>query len=107
MKSTMNCSTEPVATRRDFLKTSGALAVAGALAGPFILRDAARAAENDQPLKIGLIGCGGRGSGAALQALNADKNATLTALGDAFEEPLQNSLRNLAQGSKQVKVTPE
>ena len=43
-------------------------------------------AGNDAPLKIGLIGCGGRGTGAAGEALKADKNVTLTAMGDAFEE---------------------
>ena len=102
----MKHSSEPLANRRDFLKSTGTAAVLGAVAGPFILGNAARAADNDKTLKIGLIGCGGRGSGAASQALNADKSAILTAMGDAFEEPLQNSLRNLTQASKQVQVTP-
>jgi predicted dehydrogenase len=82
----------------------------GALAGPFILESGARAAEAGATLKVGLIGCGGRGSGAAVQALNADKNIVLTALGDAFEEPLQGCLRNLLQQAslaERVKVTPD
>src|SRR5205085_7445777 len=59
-------------------------------------------------LKIGLIGCGGRGSGAAGQALTADKNVVLTAMGDVFEAQLQNSLKGLRTNhSEQVKVTPE
>jgi predicted dehydrogenase len=46
-------------------------------------------------LKIGLIGCGGRGTGAAFQALNADPNIKLIALGDMFGDRLQSSLETL------------
>ncbi len=105
----MHNSSEAGASRREFLKTSGTAAVIGALAGPFILGSESRAAEAGATLKIGLVGCGGRGSGAALQALNADKNLELTALGDAFEEPLQGCLRNLAGQAAvagRVKVDP-
>jgi myo-inositol 2-dehydrogenase / D-chiro-inositol 1-dehydrogenase len=106
----MRALKEPVATRREFLKTSGAAAMAGALAGPFVLSSNSQAAENNATLKVGLIGCGGRGSGAANQALTADKNAVLVAMGDAFDEPLQNSLKNLSRQAglaEQVKVTPD
>jgi predicted dehydrogenase len=59
-------------------------------------------------LRVGLIGCGGRGTGAASQALNADKDVTLTAMGDAFEDQLQASLRGLRKEQpEKVKVTPE
>lgn len=59
-------------------------------------------------LKVGLIGCGGRGSGAAANALSADKDVVLTAVADAFEEPLQRSLANLKkQFADKVKVTPQ
>jgi len=65
-------------------------------------------AKMDKTLRIGLIGCGGRGSGAADEALNADKNVVLTAMGDAFENHLQNSLRNLQKNHPdKVKVTPD
>src|ERR1041384_8294439 len=46
-------------------------------------------------LRVGLIGCGGRGTGAAEQALCADKNVKLVAMGDAFEDRLQSSLKFL------------
>ena len=46
-----------------------------------------------ETLKIGLIGCGGRGTGAAAQALNADPHVKLTAMGDAFADRLESSLR--------------
>jgi myo-inositol 2-dehydrogenase / D-chiro-inositol 1-dehydrogenase len=106
----MNHSSEAGASRREFLKTSGTAAVLGALAGPLLLNTTGQAAEADATLRVGLIGCGGRGSGAAMQALSADKNIVLTALGDAFEEPLQGCLKNLtgaAALADRVKVTAD
>ncbi|MSU56643.1 MAG: twin-arginine translocation signal domain-containing protein [Pedosphaera sp.] len=93
-------------TRRNFLKTSAA---AGAvLSAPAILSGRLFAGENSETLRVGLIGCGGRGSGAADQALNADKNVVLVALGDAFEEKINGSLAALQKAHPgRVKVTPE
>jgi predicted dehydrogenase len=78
-------------TRREFLKTSTAATIGGVLAANLGLRQTALAAGGDT-LKVGLIGCGGRGTGAAKNALMADKNAVLTALGDAFPEPCRGAL---------------
>jgi predicted dehydrogenase len=99
--------TSPTATtRREFLKTSAL--VGGALAAPAILPGNLFAKANTDTLRIGLIGCGGRGSGAADQALNADSNVLLTAMGDAFEDRLQTSLKNLqTKHPEKVKVTPD
>jgi predicted dehydrogenase len=93
-------------TRRDFLKTS---ALAGSvLAAPAVLNSNLKAAEGGRPLKVGLIGCGGRGTGAANQALKADPNVVLTALGDAFDDQIQKSLQSLRKEQPdKVKVTPE
>ena len=77
--------------RRHFLGVAGAtLAITGF---PSIVRgqDASK-----QVLKIGLIGCGGRGTGAASQALAADPNVELWAMGDAFAPAIKNSLGQLA-----------
>src|SRR6266516_361115 len=102
----MNMSPENTTSRREFLKTT-ALA-GGALAAPAILPGNLFAEGNSDTLRVGLIGCGGRGSGAADEALNADKNVVLTAMGDAFEAPLQTSLKNLqTKHSDKVKVTPD
>src|SRR5215813_8633694 len=102
----MNKTSDSLPTRREFLKTSAL--VGGALAAPAILPSKLFAKENSDTLKIGLIGCGGRGSGAADQALNADNNVVLTAMADAFESRLQSSLKNLqAKHPDKVKVTPE
>ena len=81
-------------TRRDFLKTSSALAAAGALAGGLSLGRSAHAAGDDL-LKIGLVGCGGRGTGAAVNALGADKNCKLVAMADAFGDRIETSLESL------------
>jgi len=79
---------EPSTSRRTFLKTSTAAALGGALSGPLILGTKSSAASPGDTIKVGLIGCGGRGSGAAKQALNADKNVILTSMGDAFQDRL-------------------
>ncbi|MCA9076510.1 MAG: Gfo/Idh/MocA family oxidoreductase [Planctomycetaceae bacterium] len=81
-------------TRRDFLKTSTAVGTTAALAASFAAQPRAFAA-GDETLKVGLVGCGGRGSGAARQALLADPQTKLVAMGDAFEDNLQRSLNNL------------
>ena len=87
----------PSANRRDFIK-GGTLAMAGA--ATLGLNSGVYASGSDV-LKVGLVGCGGRGTGAANQALRADPNTKLVAMGDAFENQLQNSLRNL-KGQKEI-----
>ena len=77
-------------TRRDFVKASGAAIVLPAFANRVH-------ASHTETLRIGLIGCGGRGTGAAMQALTADPNTQLTAMGDAFGDKLKWSLGNLSQ----------
>jgi predicted dehydrogenase len=79
----------PSPTRRAFAK-SGALTAAGAA-----FSIPAVHAAGDDTLKVGLIGCGSRGTGAASQALMADDRVKLTAMGDAFEDRIQLSLDNL------------
>jgi myo-inositol 2-dehydrogenase / D-chiro-inositol 1-dehydrogenase len=102
----MNTPSNNLTSRRDFLKTSAL--VGSALAAPAIMPGDLFGRENTDTLRVGLIGCGGRGSGAASQALNADKNVVLTAMGDAFEDQLQKSLQSLQKDhADKVKVTPE
>lgn len=93
--------------RRDFLRTTSTLAAAGALAGGLSLNRSAHAAGSDT-LKIGLIGCGGRGTGAAINALGADTNCKLVALADAFGDRLTGSLDAIKkQAADQVAVDPD
>lgn len=93
-------SAAPAASRRDFLKTSSAVA-GGALASGLLIPRGVHAADS-QVLKVGLIGCGGRGTGAAVNALTADPQTQITAMADMFADRLQSSLSNLqrAQGSR-------
>jgi len=88
-------------SRRDFLKTSAAAAAGAALAQAVAAR--AYAAGNDV-LRVGLVGCGGRGSGAAVQALNADPNVKLVAMADAFKDRLEVSLAGLQKSPLGKKV---
>ena len=88
-------STEPNPTsRREFLKTSTATA-AGLIAAPAILGTRASAASPGDELRVGLIGCGGRGSEAAMNALRGDKNAVLTAIADIYEENIESKIPHM------------
>jgi predicted dehydrogenase len=101
----MNTSSTP--NRREFLRTSSA-AAAFALAAPGILIRESAFAANTDTLKVGLIGCGGRGTGAAGNALTADNNCVLSAMGDVFADQLDGSLKNLKEGfGNRVTVTPD
>ena len=88
-------------TRRDFVKGSAAMAavpLVGSLATPV----GAWAGGSDK-LRVGLIGCGGRGTGAAIQAIRADKGAVLVALGDVFSDRLESAYKNLVGTATEMK----
>jgi predicted dehydrogenase len=85
----------PGTSRRSFMKHSTAAMVGGALLSRG-LASPVHAAGSDV-LKVGLIGCGGRGTGAAINALRADPNVHLTALADAFPDRLEQCRRVLSR----------
>jgi predicted dehydrogenase len=98
----MSDATNP--TRRKFLKTTTAAGTTAAVTGfPHIGR-----AEigSSNTIKIGLIGCGGRGTGAATQALKSDDKVKLWAMADAFPEKIDSQLKTLsaAFGKERVEV---
>src|SRR5919204_757325 len=99
----MSKSGQPGTTRRDFLKTT---AVAGtALAANLGLLSNVHAAGNDE-IKVGVIGCGGRGSGAADDVLRSAKGVKVVAIGDAFEfrvKDLRGRLQRLPREDSRVK----
>src|SRR5882762_5176579 len=88
-------------SRRKFLETSTAAALGGVLASGVSAPASSSTASNgeSETLSIGLIGCGGRGTSAAIQALKADKNIVVTALGDIFPDRLEQSLELLRRQS--------
>ncbi|MCC7085669.1 MAG: Gfo/Idh/MocA family oxidoreductase [Pirellulales bacterium] len=94
--------TSPVknANRREFLKTSSAAAVGVGLAAQFSLARQAHAAENDDTIRIALVGCGGRGTGAIQDSLQANQRVKLIAMADAFGDRLNSSLDQLMRNGK-------
>ncbi len=95
-------------SRRRFIKTgSKALAAGGVLAS---LPSAGVFAASDDELKIALIGCGGRGTGAAAQALSTYQQGPvkLVAMADAFEDRIRRSLENIQRNHPdRISVTEE
>jgi len=102
--------------RRQFVEKTSLLAggaiLAGSLAGctgtGSVIAPAAYAGGSDT-LKLAVIGCGGRGTGAAKQALQADSGVELVAVADAFEDRAAKCVSTLRKiyGQERVKVTPE
>lgn len=80
-------------SRRDFVKTSG-IAMGGMMLSPSIVSAKAHISGNDV-IKVGLIGCGGRGTGAAVQALSTKQNVQLVAMAEAFKDRLDESYTNI------------
>lgn len=92
-------------TRRSFLVNSGVAAAGAALAGA--LTRPGYAAESNT-IKIALVGCGGRGTGAAANALSTSGPTKLVALADFFAERIESSFGSLnAQFAKQLDVPPD
>jgi myo-inositol 2-dehydrogenase / D-chiro-inositol 1-dehydrogenase len=90
-------------SRRDFLKSSAA--VGTALAANLSLLSNVHAA-GDEVIRVGLIGCGGRGSGAAENVLSSARNVKLVALGDVFHDRLdglRNRIKEFAASDEHVK----
>ena len=80
-------------SRRAFVQTT-AMATGALLTVPLGVDGMARVNGN-QKLKLALIGCGVRGSGAAVQALSADENVELVAMADAFADRIESSLNGI------------
>lgn len=94
-------------SRRDFVRTSAqGLAAAGAAAGlglglPFTVPAVWGSTPADDRIRVGLIGCGGRGTGAAAQALAADPGVVLWAVADAFEDRIASCLGHLTKPAEE------
>jgi len=93
-------------SRRRLLKGSVATAAASLVGTTASLARSAHAAGSDE-IKIALIGCGGRGTGAAAQALHTAGPVKLWAMADAFEDRLEGSLKRLSSGAKVSRGTAE
>lgn len=94
-------SKKNVHSRRDFVRNSTLLA-GGLMAAP-MLSKANFFSGADDVIKIALVGCGGRGTGAAVQALSTKQNVQLIAMADAFRDRLDNSYKNILEEMAETK----
>jgi len=79
--------------RRDFVKTSGLVAGSMMLAPSLV--SAKAHIDGADTIKVGLIGCGGRGTGAIVQALSSGQNVKLVAMADAFRDNLDKCYKKI------------
>ena len=89
-------------TRRDFVKTS-AMITGGMMAAPLLARTNFFSGS-DNVIKVALVGCGGRGTGAATQALSTKQNVKLVAMADAFRDRLDSSYKEMTSNESDVKT---
>ncbi len=87
-------------TRRDFVKTAAAASMAAAIPGSMGVF-----AQGSDAIRVGVIGCGGRGTGAAIDCLRADPAVEIVALGDLVPDRVESSLARLTKEfASRVKV---
>jgi predicted dehydrogenase len=89
---------EGQSSRRDFLKTTVVAGTAFAVSSTLLSN--AHAAGSEKVLKVGLIGCGNRGTGAAGDCVFSSPNVQLVAMADVFKDRLQSSLKELKKQEK-------
>ena len=90
-------------SRRDFIKGSAAVSLAAMAGGTSRMY----AAGSDK-IRFGLVGCGSRGNGAAMNCIDSDKGAELVAMADVFKDKLDGALNNIKKKfGDRVKVTPQ
>ncbi|MCM4152831.1 gfo/Idh/MocA family oxidoreductase [Arenibacter sp. N53] len=93
--------------RRAFVKTSAKTLAAGMVFSHLPIFSSANV-MGQEIIKLGLVGCGGRGTGAIFQALTASKSVQLVAMGDVFKHELDNSLQQVTtKFADQVAVPKE
>src|SRR5687767_715747 len=94
--------TQPV-SRRNFLTSTSTAVVGGGLLGTLALERAVHGQVSHDTIRVALVGCGGRGSGAASQALSTEGDVKLVAVADAFKDNLERGLNSVKkQHTKKV-----
>ena len=84
-------------SRREFIKSSSFIMAGGAVTGGLTVPENAHAGVNET-IRVGLIGCGQRGTAATVHALNAHGSVHVVAMADAFADRIQASLRGIKGG---------
>ncbi len=82
-----------IKTRRDFVKSAGL--IGGGLITSPLLSNANYFSGSEEVIKVAVVGCGGRGTGAAIQALSSKQNVRIVAMCDAFKDNLDNCHKEL------------
>src|SRR5215213_1066867 len=95
----MNKENNSSQSRRKFVKQTS-LVAGGILTMP-ILSKANYFSGASDVIKIAIVGCGGRGTGAAVQALSTKQNVQLVAMADAFRDRLDSSYKNIGEALKE------
>ena len=98
--------------RREFVKNTSLLTAGGLLVSPFFSEASRVNSSVDDTIKIALIGCGGRGTGAIVQALSTKQNVKLVAMADAFKDRLDACYENITSDEQaalksKIDVKPE
>src|SRR5213083_1860826 len=103
--SPMNQTQDSLTSRREFIKNTGKIAAVSALAGVAI--PSVHAAENNT-IQVALVGCGGRGTGAAANALATKSGSIkLVAMADVFEDKLERAVSALKRAPSEQVDVPE
>jgi len=90
-------------TRREFIKTTGVASLAAAMP-----RISGAYASGSDTIRVGVVGCGGRGTGAAIDCLNSSPGVEVVAMFDLFMDRIESSLAKIKESHPdKVKVTPE
>ncbi|MEY3024918.1 MAG: hypothetical protein RJA16_1744, partial [Planctomycetota bacterium] len=84
--------------RRSFVRTAAAISALP------LVTPVWGSVRADDRIKVGLLGCGGRGTGAAANALNADPGVVIWAMGDVFPERIERSITQLEENSDPDRV---
>lgn len=103
-------NSSPIVTpvsRRRFLQSTSTAVAGGALLGALSPERFALGASPGDTIRVALIGCGGRGSGAANQALSTHGDIKLIAAADVFKDQMEGSLNNLRKQHKEKVEVPE
>lgn len=95
----LNADDRSTASRRKFIRQAAAGTAGGTAIFSSPLARQAHAAQADETLKVALIGCGGRGTGAAVQALSTEGPVKLWAMADAFGDRLESSLSSMQRAN--------
>ena len=98
-----NTKTKKGLSRREFIKVTSAASLAAAVSGTGIL-----SAAGSDNIRVGLVGCGGRGTGAAIDCVRSSPNVVITSMGDIFQDRWESSLKRLTErlDKKNLAVKP-